>query len=103
MAILREEEPPTSERDKLELIKLQLEINELGRPFWKRPSYVLGALPTLLAIITLAYGLTSGYFSASFTKLENQKHDLEKQIKDFDATRLAIQKQIAELQSQKQE
>jgi len=98
-----EENSLATEKDKLELAKLRLEIRELERPFWKRPSYVLSALPTLLAIATLVYGVTSGYFSASFTKLENQKYSLEQQIKEFDATRSTIEKQIAELQSQKQE
>jgi len=92
-----------TDKDKLELAKLRLEISELERPFWKRPSYILSALPALLAIATLVYGVGSGYFNASFIKLENQKYSLEQQIKEFEARRSGIQNQIAELQSQKQE
>jgi cytochrome oxidase Cu insertion factor (SCO1/SenC/PrrC family) len=54
----------------------------------------------MLAIVTLGYGLASGYFSASFIKLENQKHDLEQEIKDFDVKKSELQIKNAELVAQ---
>ena len=91
------------EKEQLEISKLRLEILDLQRPFWKRPSYVLAALPTMLATLTLLYGVASGYFSASFIKLENQKRDLAEQVKEFDARKSVLENQNAALESQKKE
>jgi hypothetical protein len=74
----------------LALKKLSLEIAELERPWWKRPSYILAALPTLLALTALSVGFLNGYFSASLTKLDNQKHDLQAEIKQFEETRKTL-------------
>ncbi len=81
-------------KEELERLKLELEIQKLKDPWWKNPAYILAALPTLLAILTLAYGFANGYFQATATKLENQKHDLqiekdklEADVKEFTAKR----------------
>src|SRR6266571_7601144 len=74
----------------LELKKLNLEIAEMERSWWKRPSYILAALPTVLAVIALSVGFLNGFFSAQLTKLENQKHDVEAQIREFEGTRNAL-------------
>jgi hypothetical protein len=66
---------PTAED--LEREKLLLEIAELKKRWWKKPTYIAALFPTLLALITLTYGFANGYFQASFVKLENQKHDLQ--------------------------
>ena len=78
---------PQITKEELELKKLALEIKDLERSFWKRPTYILAALPTLLAVVTLSVGLFNGYFSASLTKLENQKHDLQVEVTNFEAKR----------------
>ncbi len=78
--------------------KLTLEIAELERPWWKRPPYILAALPTLLAVVALSVGFLNGYFSAQLTKLENQKHDLETQISGFEGTRKNLVSQNEQLQ-----
>lgn len=88
----------SEEKDSLELRKLALEIADLERPWWKRPAYVLAALPTLLAVIALSVGFLNGYFSAQLTKLDNQKHDLEAQIKQFEGTRNDLVSQNEKLQ-----
>ena len=93
----------TVEIERLEISKLRLEILYLERPFWKRPSYILAALPTMLATLTLIYGIASGYFNASFIKLENQKHDLAEQIKEFDVRKSILENQIAVLESRNAE
>jgi DNA repair ATPase RecN len=72
---------------RLESRKIELEIKDLERPFWKRPVYVLAGLPTVLAVVTLSVGVFNGYFSASLTKLENQKFAVEAEIKEFEVRR----------------
>src|SRR5258708_5713514 len=84
------------EKDALELRKLALEIAEMERSWWKRPTYILAALPTLLAVIALSVGFVNGYFSAQLTKLENQRHDIELQVKEVKAVREQITKEIQE-------
>jgi hypothetical protein len=64
-------------KEELERLKLEIEIKKLKDPWWKNPAYILAALPTLLAVLTVAYGFANGYFQATATKLENQKHDLQ--------------------------
>jgi peptidoglycan hydrolase CwlO-like protein len=64
-------------KEELERLKLELEIRKLKDPWWKNPAYILAALPTMLAVLTLIYGFTNGYFQAMAVKLENQKHDLQ--------------------------
>ena len=81
----------------LELKKLTLEIAELERPWWKRPAYILAALPTLLAMIALSVGFINGYFSAQLTKLENQRHDIEAQVKEFESRRDVLNSELAQV------
>lgn len=69
------ENKPKTQKE-LEREKLLLEIEELKKKWWKKPSYIAALFPTVLALVTLIYGFTNGYFQASFIKLENQKHDL---------------------------
>jgi len=92
----------TATKEELERKKIELEIKDLERPFWKRPVYVLAALPTILAVVTLSVGLFNGYFSASLTKLENQKHDLEAQVKDFEAKRDELHSENEQLKTEKE-
>jgi len=82
----------------LTLKKLRLEIADLERPWWKRPSYILAALPTLLAVVALSIGFLNGFFSAQLTKLENQRHDLQAEIRQFEDTRHTLVSQNEELQ-----
>ena len=74
----------------LERKKLALEIADMERAWWKRPAYLLAALPTLLAIAALSVGFLNGFFSAQLTKLDNQKHDLEAQVREFEVKRDAL-------------
>jgi len=87
----------TAEKDLLESRKLALEITEMERSWWKRPTYILAALPTLLAITALSVGFLNGFFSAQLTKLDNQKHDLQVDITRFEETRNALIKQNEKL------
>lgn len=90
----------TEETISLQLRKLALEIADLERPWWKRPGYILAALPTLLAIVALAVGIFNGFFSAQLTKLENQRHDLQAEVKEFETKRNSLSSQNQELQTE---
>lgn len=84
----------------LEIKKLTLEIADLERPWWKRPTYILAALPTLLAMIALSVGVLNGFFSAQLTKLENQKHDLQSQVREFEEKRDELHREYLKTQQE---
>lgn len=90
----------SDERTTQELRKLALEIADMERPWWKRPTYILAALPTLLAIIALTVGSLNGFFSAQLTKLDNQKFALEQQIKEFESRRDQLHRENEQLGAQ---
>jgi hypothetical protein len=92
------------QKEDLEREKLLLEIQQLKDPWWKKPAYMLAALPTLLAALSLIYGFANGYFQATAVKLENQKHDLQiekdrlqTEVKEFTAKRDELNRQNKEL------
>lgn len=90
-------------KDDLERQKLLLEIEQLRQSWWKKPTYVLAALPTVLAFGTLLVGFLTGYFQATATKLENQKRDIEKQIEQFNAQKQELDRQVKELNERKEQ
>ena len=84
----------TSTKEILEREKLALEIEQLKQPWWKKPTYILAALPTLLAVVSVIYGFANGYFQAAAIKLENQKRDVEVQIRVLQEERQSLEKYI---------
>ena len=96
-----ESEEPTKEE--LERKKLLLEIEELKKKWWKKPTYIGAAFPTLLAIITLVYGFANGYFQASFVKLENQKYALQNEIRAFEGEKADLKRQVNELTEEREQ
>lgn len=69
--------------ENLEEEKLQLEIAELKRHWLKKPQYLQILLPTILAIFSLLYAITSGLFSSKQELLELNKKQLETDISAF--------------------
>lgn len=67
----------------LEKEKVQLEIDELKRHWLKNPHYLQVLLPTILAIFSLLYAITSGLFSSKQELLELNKRQLETDITNF--------------------
>lgn len=96
------EEKPKTQKE-LEREKLLLEIEELKKKWWKKPSYIAALFPTILALMTLFYGFANGYFQASFTKLENQKYDLQNQINAFEAEKNNLYTQLKQITEEKEE
>jgi hypothetical protein len=90
-------------REALELEKLGLEVTQLKQPWWRRPTYVLAGLPTLLALGSLVYGLANGYFQAVAVKLENQRHDLEIEVRQFNERKQDLERQIKALSDELQQ
>jgi chromosome segregation ATPase len=91
----------TPAKEDLETEKLRLEIADLKKRWWKRPVYIAALFPTLLALTTLIYGFSNGYFQAASerikaenVKLENQQHDLKKEVEAFIAQKLEIEGQL---------
>jgi hypothetical protein len=81
-----QENPLTKEE--LETKKLRLEIQDMERPFWRRPAHVLAALPTVLILITLFVGSLNGFLQTHVTKLISENRDLvskrEELIKQYE-------------------
>ena len=96
-------EVPIETKEDLEKEKLRLEIAELNRQWWKKPAYIAAVFPTLLALTTLVYGFANGYFQASFIKLDNQKHTLQKEIDGFNEEKVALTKQNELLKNEQKE
>lgn len=89
------------QKEDLEREKLRLEIEQLKEVWWKKPAYMLAALPTLLAVLSLIYGFANGYFQATAVKLENQKHELAVQKGELEARVKELTKMRAELEEQR--
>jgi hypothetical protein len=70
--------------------KLIIEIQELSRPWWRRPNSYFAGLPTLLALATVIYGLSNGYFSTERGKLEVKRDLLQIEIAKFESRRDAL-------------
>jgi hypothetical protein len=65
------------EREKLELTKLQLEIDQLRLAWWKRPVYIGALTPLALGILVFLSGILSGYFDTRRQKLEAEVSQLQ--------------------------
>jgi stress-induced morphogen len=97
----------TPTKESLEQKKLLLEVAELERAWWKKPTYIAALFPTLLALTALIYGIANGYFQATSEriraeniKLENQKHDLQKEIDAFTLRKTVLEKENTDLTNQ---
>jgi chromosome segregation ATPase len=73
--------------EELEQHKLQLEIGLLERKWYQKPEFFQGVLPTVLAIFSLIYALSTGFFSRKSELLELRKGHLEIEIKQFERDR----------------
>jgi ribosomal protein S8E len=83
----REQQDQT--KDELEREKLRLEIAELGKQWWKKPTY----LCTLLAIGTLSIGFITDKIQSNSAKLDTERAVFERDKKDFELGRDPVQRQ----------
>ncbi len=65
------------ERKRLELEKLRAEIAEVSLAWWKRPGYLGGLTPIMLAIVGVGTAWTTGYFDTQRQELAMEISSLE--------------------------
>lgn len=77
----------TEKREELELKKIELEIKELGRPFWKKSGFLV---PFFAALISVALGHYSGWFDVQTKQLEIKRASLNDDIKSFQKEKVSL-------------
>lgn len=90
-------------KESLELRKLQLEIEEMERPFWKRPTYILAGLPTLLIVVTLIVGFLNGFLRSHVASLIAENKRLQTKYTDLNAQLADINLKITEAEKKLKE
>lgn len=89
--------PLETKQADLEAEKLRLEIRELNRPWWQRPTYLQALLPVILVLVTsvgaLTLAWTRGFFDGERAKLQEEKRSLQIGVE-------SARKQIQELAHQ---
>ena len=73
--------------DELQCEKIQLEIKDLNRPWYKRKDYLQILLPTTVALMTLIYALVTGFFNTKYDLLQLQKETLNLEVVRFEEKR----------------
>lgn len=87
-------------KEKLEVKKLQLEVDQLQVPFWKRPSYVGGVfVPVALAALTLIGAFVTGYFDAERSRLKTEKTELAAAVEKLRVESEDLKREKTELQA----
>ena len=67
------------EKHRLENEKLRREIRQESLAWWKRPGYIGGVTPLLLATLGFASAWGTGFFDTQRAKLKNEVKDLQQQ------------------------
>lgn len=70
--------------DELQKEKIQLEINEINKAWYKRKDYLQIALPAILALFSLIYAIVSGFFSSKYEQYQLQKEQLQLEVLYFE-------------------
>ncbi len=86
---------------KLQKEKLQLEIAELNKKWYQKPDLLKVLLPTILAIFSLIYAITSGFFSSKSELLELKRQQLKFEITQFQKEREELLLSNKELENKK--
>jgi hypothetical protein len=84
----------------LERRKLQLEIAELERPWWRKPPSLALFLPLVAALLSIIVGWRTGFFDNQRLVLEAQRHDLASQTRELRLEERGLQGKKAELTEQ---
>lgn len=85
-------------KEDLERRKLELEIADLGRAWWKRPAYLGVLIPIVLGTLTFFAGILSGFFDRERTRLKHENQSLERENTALLAAQDAIRQASAEAQ-----
>ena len=73
-------------RKRLECEKLQAEIDQTRLSWWKRPGYIGGLAPIVIALVGFASAFAAGYFDTRREVLESQVGNLESQRTQLTST-----------------
>lgn len=87
-----------TEKDELERKKTALEVRELEKSWYRKPQYVLAALPTALAIIGIIVGFYTGYFKDKIAGLQQDVANYEKQKNQLIADNKKGQEELGKLE-----
>jgi hypothetical protein len=79
--------------------KVEFELSDLRRPWWKRPPLIAAFLPTLLAIGTLLIASANGWFQVETKRLENRKWDLDRSVDTLEKKTSTLELERANLAS----
>jgi hypothetical protein len=77
-------EPPSAAD--LERTKLELEIQELKKPFWQRPGWVGAMVPIVIAICGVLVAWASGFLDRERSRLKQEKTTLQENIAAAETT-----------------
>ena len=89
-----------AEKNKLELEKLQVEIQNLKKPWWKKAEYLNLFMTGIIAAFTLIYALASGILDIKSERLQLEKKMLENDIFLFRLKRDTLIEENAKLKKQ---
>gem|GEM_PF-3427683 len=78
------------DKQELENEKLRLEIDYLKKAWYRKPEMLRVVLPTILAIFSLIYAISTGFFSSKQEILELKKAQLTLEISEFEKEKIAI-------------
>jgi hypothetical protein len=82
------------ERSRLELEKLRAEIDEVRLAWWKRPGYIGGLVPVVIAVVGFWSAWITGYFDTQRQNLKNEIANLEIERDQLSSANREIQRKI---------
>ena len=82
------------EKQRLECEKLRAEIEQVRLTWWKRPGYIGGLAPIVLALIGFFSAWTSGYFDTQRSNLDTQVESLKVKKDALENANQEIQRRI---------
>ena len=92
-------------KQELEILKLEQEIKNLKKEWFKNPAYLGFLFPSLVAIISFVYAIFNGVFDMKYQQYKIEKASLEYDVKLFQDNKKYQMKQrdsaISEIESAK--
>lgn len=87
-------------REDLEKEKLRLEIEDLRRPWWRKPNH---SLYTVVAFLTLGIGFLTQSYQANSARLETERAIFVQQKNDFELSRDPLHKKLDQTEREKED
>jgi hypothetical protein len=77
----------TEHMAELQVRKLDLEIEELSRPWWKKPAYLSALFPLFVGVLAVFVAYNRGFFDTQAALLELRRERLQRDVNTFTAER----------------